>query len=65
MYKYVVQSYLKNVPAPQRFGITIWGLTDNESWLNTPAAPEFPLLFDKNIAKKPSYTSFLQALEGL
>lgn len=65
MYKYVVQSYLKNVPVAQRFGITIWGLTDNESWLNSPNAPEFPLIFDKNIVKKPAYTSFLQALEGL
>jgi len=65
MYKYVVQSYLKNVPAAQRFGITVWGLTDNESWLNTPTVPEFPLLFDKNIVKKPDYTSVLQGLKGL
>ncbi len=64
LYKYVVQSYLKNVPAPQRFGITVWGLTDNESWLNSTSAPDFPLLFDKNIAKKPAYTSFLQGLKG-
>ena len=65
LYKYVVQSYLKNVPAAQRFGITIWGLTDNESWLNTPTYPDFPLLYDKNIARKPAFTSFLQGLKGL
>jgi endo-1,4-beta-xylanase len=65
LYKYVVQSYLKNVPAAQRFGITTWGLTDSESWLNTPSAPDFPLLFDKNMAKKPAYTSYIQALKGL
>jgi len=65
MYKYVVQSYLKNVPAAQRFGITVWGLTDNESWINTPTVPDFPLLFDKNISKKPAYTSVIQGLKGL
>jgi len=65
MYKYVVQSYLKNVPAAQRFGITVWGVTDNESWINTASVPDFPLLFDKNLAKKPAYTSFLQGLKGL
>ncbi|RYY20059.1 MAG: hypothetical protein EOP41_09320, partial [Sphingobacteriaceae bacterium] len=33
MYKYVVQSYIKNVPIAQRYGITIWGVTDTDSWL--------------------------------
>ncbi len=65
MYKYVVQSYIKNVPAAQRFGITVWGVTDNESWLNSPSAPDFPLLFDKNMGKKPAYTSFILGLKGL
>lgn len=64
MYKYVVQSYIKNVPTPQRFGITVWGLTDNESWLNTVAVPDFPLLFDKNKNKKQAYYSFLLGLKG-
>ncbi|RYE11498.1 MAG: hypothetical protein EOP44_01360, partial [Sphingobacteriaceae bacterium] len=63
MYKYVVQSYIKNVPAAQRYGITIWGVTDTDSWLNTAAAPDFPLLFDKNYTKKPAYTGFLQGLQ--
>jgi endo-1,4-beta-xylanase len=65
MYKYVVQSYLKNVPKAQRFGITVWGLTDNESWLNTPSAPDYPLLFNQNLSKKVAYYSFLEALKGI
>lgn len=63
MYKYVVQSYIKNVPAAQRYGITIWGVTDTDSWLNTTAAPDYPLLFDKNYTKKPAYTGFMQGLQ--
>ncbi|RYY07814.1 MAG: hypothetical protein EOP43_02125 [Sphingobacteriaceae bacterium] len=63
MYKYVVQSYIKNVPAAQRYGITIWGVTDTDSWLNTPTAPDYPLLFDKTYTKKPAYTGFLQGLQ--
>lgn len=65
MYKYVVQSYLKNVPKAQRFGITVWGLTDNESWLNTASAPDYPLLFNQNLSKKAAYYSFLEAFKGI
>jgi endo-1,4-beta-xylanase len=65
LYKYVVQSYLKNVPKAQRFGITVWGLTDNESWLNTPTVPDYPLLFDKNLAKKPAYYGLLEGIKGI
>ena len=65
LYKYVVQSYLKNVPKAQRFGITVWGVTDNESWINIPTAPDYPLLFNQNLTKKPAYYSMLEALKGL
>ena len=62
MYKYVVASYLKNVPAAQRFGITVWGVSDTDSWLNTSASPDQPLLFDLNYNKKPAYSGFKQGL---
>jgi len=60
MYKYVIQSYIKNVPAAQRYGVTVWGVSDTDSWLNTPASPDAPLLFDKNYQKKPAYSGFKQ-----
>lgn len=63
MYKYVVQSYLKNVPAAQRYGITVWGVADTDSWLNTSAAPDVPLLFDKNFKKKVTFAGFIQGLK--
>jgi endo-1,4-beta-xylanase len=65
MYHYVVTSYFQNVPAAQRAGITVWGVSDSDSWLNTVAVPDVPLLFDKNYAKKPAYSGLKQALQGL
>jgi endo-1,4-beta-xylanase len=64
MYKYIINSYLTNVPAAQRYGVTVWGVADTDSWLNTPASPDAPLLFDGNYAKKPAYTGFVQGLQG-
>ncbi|MEO8886041.1 MAG: endo-1,4-beta-xylanase [Mucilaginibacter sp.] len=63
MYKYVIQSYLKNVPFAQRYGITVWGVADTDSWLNSTASPDVPLLFDKNYAKKSTFSGFKQGLQ--
>ena len=66
MYKYVVQSFYKNVPAAQRYGITIWGVGDADSWLGVPQGVyDFPMLWDGDYKKKPAYDSFLQGLKGL
>ena len=59
MYKYIVSSYMKNVPAAQRYGITLWGVDDPDSWRKA----QLPLLWDKNFAKKPAYAGFLQGLQ--
>ncbi|WP_184545391.1 endo-1,4-beta-xylanase [Mucilaginibacter sp. FT3.2] len=63
MYKYVIQSYLKNVPATQRYGVTVWGVADTDSWLNVSASPDIPLLFDKNYSKKYAFAGFIQGLK--
>jgi len=63
MVKYVVSSYMKNIPAAQRAGITVWGINDRNSWLYNNGT-EYPLLYDNNYNKKPAYAAFLQALKG-
>jgi endo-1,4-beta-xylanase len=63
MYRYVVKSYLKYVPAAQRHGITVWGLTDNTSWLYNNGK-DFPLLFNANFSKKPAYGAVVSALKA-
>jgi endo-1,4-beta-xylanase len=45
--------------------ITTWGITDKYSWVpSTFAGQGAALLFDANFARKPAYTSTLQALGG-
>ncbi|MGJ1263877.1 endo-1,4-beta-xylanase [Sphingobacterium spiritivorum] len=61
MYKYVAKSYIANVPAAQRAGITIWGVYDGSTWIQNDA----PLLFDKSFNKKPAYVGFKRGLLGL
>ena len=63
-YKYVVDSYNNNVPAAQRYGITVWNLTDADSWIVTSLGrTDFPTLFNSGYQKKPAYTSFKQGLK--
>jgi endo-1,4-beta-xylanase len=64
MYKYVAESFIRNVPAAQRYDFTIWGVADSDSWIITALHKEdFPLLFDASYGKKPAYTSLLQGLK--
>jgi endo-1,4-beta-xylanase len=62
MYRYVINSYKKYIPAAQQGGITIWGLHDTSSWLYNNGK-EFPLLFNGNFSKKSTYAAALSALK--
>lgn len=46
-----------------RFGITMWGLTDDDSWLTERNANDRPLLFDARYGAKPAYCGFLEGME--
>jgi endo-1,4-beta-xylanase len=64
MYKFVVDMYTKYIPVNQRYGITVWGLTDSKtdsSWL----PGQHQGLWDVNFTRKPSYTSFAEGLKLL
>jgi endo-1,4-beta-xylanase len=58
MYQYVIASYIKNVPAAQRYGVTVWGVSDTDSWLNVSGSPDVPLLFDAQYKKNATYAGF-------
>jgi endo-1,4-beta-xylanase len=54
------------IPQAQRFGITFWGMRDNDSWLInfTNNSNEWPLLFDSNYNYKPAFIGFLEGLNN-
>ena len=64
MYRFVISSYLKNIPAAQQYGITVWGISDNPdehiNWIPDDA----PNLFDANYARKHAYKGFADGLAG-
>ena len=64
MYKYVVDSYMKYIPEAQRYGITVWAVSDavkeHTNWLPNDA----PCLWDKNYARKYAYKGFADGLAG-
>lgn len=67
----VIKAYLDTVPVNQRGGITVWGTTDANTWLNDLYKTQFdnakiawPLLFDDNYNDKPALRGFADALTG-
>jgi endo-1,4-beta-xylanase len=69
MYKFVIDTYMKYVPAGQRHGVTIWGVDDTRTWLEsaddkTKGKRVYPLIFDKDFKKKQAYSGVKQALQG-
>lgn len=63
-YKYIIESYLRNVPEAQQTAITIWGLSDNkkehEYWLKDQS----PNIFDASYGRKIAYKSVCDAIAG-
>jgi endo-1,4-beta-xylanase len=61
LYKYVVDSYFKNVPKAQRYGITVWGILDSQD--NASWRPGEKIgLWDLRYMRKPAYKSFAEGL---
>lgn len=63
MYNYIITSYMRHVPKPQRYGVTIWGLLDNQSWRYRNGA-DYPLLYNPAGAKKKAYEAVQNALKS-
>ncbi len=64
MYRFVIDMYKKYIPEAQQYGITIWGISDNEKehkyWLPDDA----PNLWDANYARKHAYKGVADGLAG-
>ncbi|MDR2148602.1 MAG: endo-1,4-beta-xylanase, partial [Tannerella sp.] len=64
LYRYIVEMFKQHVPAAQQYGITVWGISDNEDehvyWIPGDA----PNLWDKNYVRKHAYKGFADGLAG-
>ncbi len=59
-YRFIVQTY-NAIPKAQQFGITIWNVTDADSWVpGWQKAPDWPLPFDTNYLRKPAYYGMIE-----
>jgi len=70
----IVTAYKNTVPEAQRGGITVWGATDANTWLNDlfKGATQYngekiawPLLFDSQYNDKPALRGFADGLSGI
>ena len=53
----------QTIPENQQFGMTIWGVSDLDSWIPSFFDREdYPLLYDENYKPKPMYCGFLEGL---
>jgi endo-1,4-beta-xylanase len=62
-YADIVRLYREEVPEKLRGGITVWGITDGDSWV--PAfrnRPDWPLLFDAEFNAKPALRGMAEGL---
>lgn len=68
----VVTTYLETVPEAQRAGVSIWGLTDDDSWLmeqfeqatGNQYEDVWPLLFNADFTAKPALQGVADAFQG-
>jgi endo-1,4-beta-xylanase len=64
--KYVVESYIRNVPLAQRYGLTVWGVSDADSWIvGSQKKVDNPNVWDNTFQKKPAHDALVQGLKGL
>ncbi|MCE3258775.1 MAG: Endo,4-beta-xylanase [Bacteroidetes bacterium] len=60
--KEIVKGFMKLDPK-KRFGITLWGVSDNDSWLIEDSYRARPLLYNERYNIKPAYCGFLEGLK--
>ncbi|WP_220720477.1 endo-1,4-beta-xylanase [Agarivorans litoreus] len=54
-YQEIIKAYYDNVPANLRGGITVWGVSDADSWIpHFTGHNDWPLLFNSSLEQKPA-----------
>lgn len=62
-YQVIASLYKQIIPSSQQYGITLWDLSDADSWLTVQKnRVEAPCLFDGTYAKKPAFYGLMQGL---
>jgi len=62
-YADVVRAYVETVPPRLRGGITVWGITDADSWIpEFKKRPDWPLLFDERFRPKKALLGMAEGL---
>jgi GH35 family endo-1,4-beta-xylanase len=64
LYQYVVDSYTKYIPEAQRYGITVWCVSDNPDEHTNWLPDDAPCLWDKDYQRKHAYKGFADGLAG-
>ncbi len=64
-YRDIVSTYIEAIPAAQRGGITVWGVSDADSWIPFfYNRLDWPLLFDEQLQAKPALQGFADGLQN-
>lgn len=63
-YQRVGYYYTTIVPQAQQFGLTIWGVRDQDSWLYDGGS-DWPLLYDNDFNTKITHRGLVDGLEGV
>ncbi len=60
-----VFGYYRTIPEEYQFGITMWGVKDDDTWLRNfwQNENEWPLLYDENFNPKPAHQAIIQLFE--
>lgn len=64
MYQFILDSYREYVPAPQQYGVTIWGISDHEKEHEFWLPNESPNLWDADYERKHAYKGVADGLAG-
>jgi len=62
-YKNLVKMYRTIIPKEQQYGITFWGCSDRDTWINGFFnLKDWPTIYNENLEPKPAYSSFIEGL---